>query len=85
MTLGESLPLSDTSKASISAGLPRAQQTRRTGAKSSGDTQGGRVQMRDECGPEEGEGSRSRGRSTGPRGGQEAWQEEAVGEGRPGV
>lgn len=41
--------------------------------------------MRDECGPEEGEGSRSRGRSTGPRGGQEAWQEEAVGEGRPGV
>lgn len=27
VTLGESLPLSDTSKASISAGLPRAQQT----------------------------------------------------------
>lgn len=48
VTLGESLPLSDTSKASISAGLPRAQQTRRIGTKSSGDKQGGRVQMRDE-------------------------------------
>ena len=48
VTLGESLPLSDTSKASISAGLPRAQQTRRIGIKSSGDKEGGRIQMKDE-------------------------------------